>query len=112
MAFLGNTPHRGDRAFLEGVTVIAGDALKELMTLDPKPDVLLLDPPRTGVPRIDEIIRSLQPAKVVYVSCNMESLVKDAAKIVKSGYVLREAVGLDLYPRTSHVEGLVVFSHR
>ncbi|WP_035298560.1 23S rRNA (uracil(1939)-C(5))-methyltransferase RlmD [Brevibacillus thermoruber] len=69
-----------------------------------KPDVVVVDPPRTGLD--DALIRSLlevQPQRIVYVSCNPSTLGKDVAKLL-ARYELVSAQPLDMFPHTSHVE--------
>lgn len=69
-----------------------------------KPDVVVVDPPRTGLD--DALIRSLlevQPQRIVYVSCNPSTLGKDVAKLL-ARYELVSVQPLDMFPHTSHVE--------
>ena len=64
-----------------------------------------MDPPRAGS---DEAFMSsvvkLAPKKVVYVSCNPETLARDLAYFKKNGYEAKEAWAVDMFPFTSHVE--------
>ena len=72
-----------------------------------KPDVVVVDPPRTGLD--DALIRSLlevQPQRIVYVSCNPSTLGKDVAKLL-ARYELVSVQPLDMFPHTSHVEVIV-----
>lgn len=92
------------------ITIIESDALKELGKLDPNPDVLVIDPPRTGMPTIAAAVAKLKPPVIVYVSCDMESLRRDALALSKAGYRPVEVAGMDLYPRTHHVEAVVKFT--
>lgn len=96
--------------FTEKISLLEGDAIKELQKFDPSPDVLLIDPPRTGTPSIGRIVKKLQPKKVVYVFCDLDTMVRDANQIVRCGYKLVEVSGLDLYPRTHHVETVCLFT--
>lgn len=69
-----------------------------------RPDVVVVDPPRTGLD--DALIRSLlkvQPKKIVYVSCNPSTLAKDIAKML-GRYELVSVQPVDMFPHTSHVE--------
>ncbi|HNX74431.1 MAG TPA: hypothetical protein PLM07_09390 [Candidatus Rifleibacterium sp.] len=95
--------------FSERISLIEGDALKELAKCTPEPDVLLIDPPRTGTPGIARLLGKLLPKKVVCVFCDLDACEKDASAIVNSGYRLTEVAGFDLYPRTHHVELVCVF---
>jgi len=70
-----------------------------------RPDVVFMDPPRSG--STEQFINSLliaAPKKVVYVSCNPETLVRDLKLITKGGYKVERAVGVDQFPFTSHCE--------
>ncbi|MDD3147560.1 MAG: hypothetical protein PHD82_09675 [Candidatus Riflebacteria bacterium] len=95
--------------FAERVKLTEGDAIKEMIKCQALPDVLLLDPPRTGTPGIGRTLAKLLPQKIVCVFCDLEAFEKDAAAIIKSGYRLSEAAGFDLYPRTHHVELVCLF---
>lgn len=77
------------------------------------PDVLIVDPPRTGMSAeaLDGAVR-LEASKIVYVSCDVATLARDARKIVAAGYALTGATAFDLFPNTPHVETVVVFEHR
>lgn len=72
------------------------------------PNVVVLDPPRSGCDKtlIDTILKS-EPKKIVYVSCNPATLARDIA-LLKEKYELSFVQGVDLFPRTSHVETIVL----
>ncbi len=74
-------------------------------------DVVFMDPPRAGS---DEAFMSsvvtLGPKKVVYVSCNPETLARDLAYFTKHGYEAKEAWGVDMFPWTGHVETVCLLS--
>jgi 23S rRNA (uracil1939-C5)-methyltransferase len=95
--------------FSERINLVEGDAIKELSKFEPEPDVLLLDPPRTGTPGIGRTVKTLKPAKIVYVFCDLDAMIKDANQLIRAGYRLAEVTGLDLYPRTHHVETICLF---
>ena len=75
-----------------------------------RPDVLIVDPPRTGMSReaLDGVI-SLKAPKVVYVSCDVATLARDSKRLVESGYRIDEARAFDLFPNTPHVETVISF---
>lgn len=78
--------------------------------LDPAPDVVVLDPPRTGLsPRALEGLLAWQARRVVYVSCDAPTLARDASRLVAGGYALTAVDAFDLFPSTPHVETVVVF---
>ena len=74
-------------------------------------DVLMMDPPRAGS---DEKFLSsalaLKPRTIVYVSCNPETLARDARFLVKGGYQAVKAVPVDMFPHTEHVETVMLFT--
>jgi 23S rRNA (uracil1939-C5)-methyltransferase len=71
---------------------------------------VILDPPRTGVSKEAlEGTLHLQAARLVYVSCDVATLARDARKIVDAGYAVTRADAFDLFPNTPHVETVVVF---
>ena len=78
-----------------------------------KVDVVLMDPPRSGSSEVflDALCR-LSPKKVVYVSCNPETLVRDLEYLVKRGYRVEKACGVDMFPNTEHVETVVLLSQQ
>ncbi len=80
------------------------------MPLDPPPDVVVLDPPRTGVDAaaLAGVIAWASP-RIVYVSCDPATLARDAKRLVESGYRLASMQGFDLFPTTAHVEVVAVF---
>lgn len=76
-----------------------------------KPDVITVDPPRKGLAGgvVDSIVR-MAPERVVYVSCDPATLARDVKRFSEQGYLPRTALAVDLFPRTSHVESVVLLS--
>jgi 23S rRNA (uracil1939-C5)-methyltransferase len=75
-----------------------------------RPDVVVLDPPRTGLPR--GVDSALTAARVVYLSCDPATLARDLASLEKGGFRLIQLTGFDLFPQTPHVEALAVAERR
>ena len=50
------------------------------------------------------------PARIVYVSCDVATLARDARTLLDAGYELEELTGIDLFPNTAHVETIAVFA--
>ena len=74
-------------------------------------DVLLMDPPRAGSTEVfmDAAV-VMQPEKIVYVSCNPETLARDVAYLEKKGYKAKEVWPVDMFPWTEHCETVVLLS--
>jgi len=82
------------------------DALGDAPLRDLRPDVVVLDPPRTGLP--PGVATALAAAKVVYLSCDPATLARDLACLESCGFRLIQVTGFDLFPQTPHVEALAV----
>ena len=73
-------------------------------------DVLMMDPPRSGSDaKFLSAVLTLMPPTVVYVSCNPETLARDAKVLVQGGYRAVKAVPVDMFPNTEHVETVMLF---
>jgi len=75
-----------------------------LETKTPPPDLILLDPPRTGAAGAISHIVELKPSRITYVSCDPPTLARDLHKLIDAGYELSQVTALDLFPQTYHVE--------
>jgi 23S rRNA (uracil1939-C5)-methyltransferase len=70
-----------------------------------KADVVFMDPPRAGsTEQFIDAVESIQPSKVVYISCNPVTLQRDLKYFIKKGYQVKEAWPVDMFPWTGHVE--------
>lgn len=75
------------------------------------PDVVVLDPPRKGsTPELLQCLSDLAVPRIVYVSCNPDTLARDAKMLIDLGYRMGEVTPFDLFPRTGHVETVVLMS--
>ena len=72
-------------------------------------DCLLLDPPRSGALEMVQSIDRFGARRIVYVSCQPSSLVRDAAIICERGYRLSRLGVMDMFPQTAHIEAMAVF---
>ncbi len=73
------------------------------------PDALVLDPPRTGLPRATlEPLAALGARRIAYLSCDPATLARDLAAFGRRGYALERVHGFDLFPQTPHVEALAL----
>ena len=89
----------------------AGEAAQELARRGLRPDVICVDPPRKGIsPEVIDAIAQMSPTRLVYVSCDPATLARDVARLREKGYHLQQAEAADLFPRTGHVETVVLLS--
>ncbi len=90
------------------VAADAGDFMQELAEKNEKIDTVITDPPRAGCSkRFIESLLSLSPKKIVYVSCNPETLTRDLFALRKGGYKVKKIQPIDMFPFTEHVECVV-----
>ena len=74
----------------------------------PMPDVIILDPPRSGLhPRIAANIHLLGAEKIIYVSCNPTTQARDVKEIVSHGYAATNCQPVDMFPQTYHIENVL-----
>ena len=103
---------RANARGLENVDFVLGKTEEVLQTMDTVPDVVILDPPRAGCQAgaLRGLIR-LAPRRVVYVSCDPETLARDL-KLLCGGpyppYRMQRLQPLDMFPQTHHVECVAV----
>ena len=98
---------------LENCRFIAGDVLKVLDTMEERPDLIILDPPRDGIhPKALPKIIAYGVERIVYISCKPTSLVRDLAVFLEHGYAVERAVAVDQFPWTANVETVVLLSKR
>ena len=86
----------------------AFDGAKQMQEQGLKPSVVVVDPPRKGCTQeVIELISSLSPEKVVYVSCDPSTLARDLKIFEEFNYIAEKACAVDLFPRTKHIETVV-----
>ena len=86
----------------------AGDIAAKLAKDKLRPDVVVVDPPRKGLgEEVIPTIAQMAPERVVYVSCDPATLGRDVKRFAEVGYTLQQAVAVDMFPRTRHVESVV-----
>ena len=83
----------------------AGEFMMQVAEQEERIDVVFMDPPRTGSDEVFlDALATLKPKKVVYISCNPETLVRDLDVLVKRGYRVMRGMGCDMFPFCGHVE--------
>ena len=86
----------------------AGDFMKKLASAGEEIEVVFLDPPRGGSDEqfLSSLVR-LMPERVVYISCNPETQLRDVLFLTKNGYKVLEIQPVDMFPQTFHSENIV-----
>ena len=101
---LGNATHNG----IENAQFVCTDAtdfIQRHAAGGNSIDVLFLDPPRSGsTPEFMDAAIQLQPERIVYISCNPETQVRDVKPLLAAGYHIDELQAVDMFPHTEHIE--------
>ena len=101
---------------IENVTFLEGKAEDVLHRWEeeiPKPDVIVVDPPRKGCDKtcLDTMLQA-GPERIVYVSCDSATLARDLRVLCDGGYEIVKVRGVDQFGQTVHVETVVMLSHK
>ena len=93
---------------LNNCEFIAGDVAETIKKVKDKPDIIILDPPRSGVsPKaLDYVIRFNAP-EIIYVSCNPKTMVENLDVLLANGYKVDRSTVKDMFPNTPHAETVV-----
>ena len=101
---IGNAKHNGVR----NARFFAADAtewIKEAAAAGEKADVIFMDPPREGsTPAFLDSVARMAPKRVVYVSCNPETMARDLAILTQKGYKAEGFTPVDMFPQSAHCE--------
>ncbi len=101
---------------IENAEFFCGDAGQAALALEAqgvKADVVVVDPPRKGLGADTiEALHRFAPRRIVYVSCDPATLARDVALLKERGYVLKNALAADLFPRCAHVETVALLSRQ
>ena len=104
---IGNAKHNG----VKNARFFAADAtewIKEAAAAGQKADVIFMDPPREGsTPAFLDSVARMAPKRVVYVSCNPETMARDLAILTQKGYKAEGFTPVDMFPQSAHVEVIV-----
>ena len=96
---------------LRAVKATTLDFLRRAVTQRDRPDLIVLDPPRTGAGRdVCELLGRVAAPTLVYVSCSPETLPADLATLTAAGYNVAELHLFDLFPQTTHIETVAVLT--
>ena len=87
----------------------AGDFMVHMRDAGENADVVIMDPPRAGsTPEFINCVAYMQPRRVVYISCNPETLARDLQLFKENGYRMLEATPFDAFPMTDHTESVAL----
>ncbi len=99
---------------ISNIDFVQADATKfmvELAKENVEMDVLIMDPPRSGTTKeFIQAVNKLKPKRIVYISCDPSTQVRDLVQFKKIGYNFNEVFPVDLFPYTKHVETVVLMS--
>ena len=97
---------------LSNCEFIAGDVLKVIDSIEEKPDLIVLDPPRDGIhPKALGKIIDYGVDRIVYISCKPTSLARDLEMLQERGYKVERVVCVDMFPGTVHVESIILMTY-
>lgn len=109
-----NAKENAKRCGVENARFICADAKEaaaQLAAENLHPDVIVVDPPRKGCDlEVLQAIAAMAPKRLVMISCNSASLARDCKELEALGYHLEKAAPVDLFPRTTHIETVVLLS--
>jgi len=98
---------------LDNCEFIAGDVLKVIDTIEEKPNLIILDPPRDGInPKALLKIINYGVDEIVYISCKPTSLARDLVTLQEHGYYVKKACAVDQFVNTGHVETVVLLQRK
>ena len=109
---IGNAKHNG----VKNARFFAADAtawICEAAAAGERADVIFMDPPREGsTPQFIESVARMAPRRVVYVSCNPETMARDLALLTKKGYRAEGFTPVDMFPNSEHIEVVCALSRQ
>lgn len=95
----------------ENVDLYQGPAEDILPNLNLQPEIVLADPPRTGLNRtVIESILSMRPESLLYISCDPATLARDSKLLMEGGYTANKFIPFDFFPHTYHIETLSIWT--
>lgn len=107
-----NAKENADRNGIENACFYSGaveDIIEDLYNEGVRADVVVLDPPRKGSDgKTLDIIKKMNPSKIVYVSCDPATLARDLKYLTEGGFEVKKVVPVDMFPQTRHVESVAL----
>ena len=101
-----------ERNGIKNIRFINGDAGKIMVQMaehGEKADVVFMDPPRSGsTPEFIESVNRLKPERVVYISCDPETLKRDLELFFRKGWKIKKIQPVDMFPFTKHIECVIL----
>lgn len=93
---------------LDNCEFIAGDVAETIKQVKVKPDIIILDPPRSGVsPKALDYVIKFNAKEIIYVSCNPKTMVDNLETLFAAGYKVEKSTVKDMFPNTPHAETVV-----
>lgn len=93
---------------LNNCEFIAGDVAETIKLVKDKPDIIILDPPRSGVsPKALDYVIKFNAKEIIYVSCNPKTMVENLEVLMAHGYTVEKSTVKDMFPNTPHAETVV-----
>ena len=90
---------------LDNCEFIAGDVAETIKQVKVKPDIIILDPPRSGVsPKALDYVIKFNAKEIIYVSCNPKTMVDNLETLLAAGYKVEKSKVKDMFPNTPHAE--------
>lgn len=91
---------------------LCGDANELISKIDDKIDLVVVDPPRSGMSKTGVgLLRSVGASKIIYVACDPVTLIRDI-NLLSDDYEVKTVIGLDMFPFTYHIETLCVLEKK
>jgi len=113
---IGNANDNANRNDINNIRFLCGDAAETANFVKESGmqfDCVVVDPPRKGMDEAAvNAVASISPERVVYVSCNPSTLARDIVRFNERGYTLQKVTAVDMFPRTCHVETVVLMSRK
>jgi 23S rRNA (uracil1939-C5)-methyltransferase len=102
------SPHRN--CHFAKISVPAG--VRQLIQAGRKFDLIMLDPPRQGAAEIIPHLSALEAARLLYISCDPATLIRDLTELKLAGYIVSQLQPIDMFPQTHHLEIIALLERR